>query len=61
VQSSTARLTGGGWRTVPFGLDVPDRAVSVELSWSAVVGPLEVGTPSVVSVTSSAAQPPGGA
>lgn len=53
-----ARLTGGDWRTVPFSLDVPDGAVSVELRWAATVGPLEVGTPEVVSVTSSAAASP---
>jgi hypothetical protein len=53
-----ARLTGGDWRTVPFGLDVPDGAASVELRWSATVGPIEVGTPTVVAVSSSAAPGP---
>ncbi len=53
-----ARLTGGDWRTVPFALDVPDGAASVELRWSATVGPIEVGAPVVVAVSSSAAPTP---
>ena len=58
-QVFTARLTGGAWRTVPFELDIPDRAVSVELNWVPVVGPVEVDAPSVTTITSSAQQPPG--
>lgn len=60
VTPLAARLTGGDWRVLPFGLDVPDRAVTVELTWRATVGPVEVGAPSIVTVTSSAEPTPGG-
>ena len=58
VTPVAARLIGHAWRTVPFQLDVPDGAVTVELSWMPTVGPVEVGTPVVVSLSSSAEQPP---
>jgi hypothetical protein len=59
VRHFSARITGGGWRTLRFTLDVPDGAVSVELVGTAVVGPIEVDVPVVESIRSSAAQPPG--
>ena len=60
-QEFSARLTSSAWRIVPFELDIPDRAVSVELNWVPVVGPIEVDAPSVTTITSSAEQPPGDA
>lgn len=59
VAPFAARLGGGNWRTVPFELVVPDGAVSVELTWSALVGPVQVSEPTVVSIASTAEQPPG--
>lgn len=58
VVPAAARLTGGDWRTLPLTLDVPDRAATVELTWRATVGPVEVGAPTVVGLASSVAPGP---
>ncbi len=58
IQPFVLRLTGRDWRTVAARVVVPDRAVSIELSWQAVIGPVEVGDVDVAVIGSSVAQPP---
>ena len=55
-----ARLTGGDWHTIAFDVVVPEGASALALRWSAVVGPLDVIDPAIVSVSSTSEQPPAG-
>lgn len=57
-QHLALRLVGGDWRIGAVTVTVPDRATALELSWSALVGPVEVGDLGVTVTGSSAAQPP---
>lgn len=57
-QHLVVRLNGGDWRVGAATVTVPDRAAALELSWSALVGPVEVGDLGVAVTGSSAAQPP---
>jgi len=58
TQPFVVRLTGRDWRTAAVRVVVPDQTTSLEVSWQAVVGPVDVGDIAVAVLGSSVAQPP---